>query len=299
MRVLLTGASGLIGSALAPRLEAGGNEIITLVRSRERTGDRAFFWNPQAGELDVQALRGIDAVVHLAGESVAGRWTDQKKARIRESRVGGTRLLSEAVASSGDRPAVFACASAVGFYGDRGDAQLTEESSGGGGFLAGVVREWEAATEPAARAGVRVVNLRSGVVLSSRGGVLGQLLPPFRLGLGGPLGDGRHYTSWISIRDDVAAIERALVTEEWSGPVNLTAPNPVRNREFAKTLGRVLRRPAVLRTPLTPLRLAYGSEFVEEVLLSSARAVPSRLLATGYRFEHAELEEALRAVLGR
>jgi uncharacterized protein (TIGR01777 family) len=185
----------------------------------------------------------------------------------------------------------------VGIYGNRGDQQLTEDSLLDGGFLAGVAAEWEASTEPAARAGVRVVNLRSGDVLSDDGGALASLLPPFRLGLGGPLGGGRHYMSWISIVDEVRAIEHALVTEELSGPVNLVAPNPVTNREFAKTLGRVLRRPAVLPTPLFPLRLAFGSEFVREVLLASNRAIPSRLRATAFDFQHEDLETALRSVL--
>jgi uncharacterized protein (TIGR01777 family) len=299
MRVLLTGSRGLIGSALTPRLEAGGHRITRLVRSPDQTGKDAFLWDPQARTLDEAALAEIDAVVHLAGETIAGRWTGAKKERIRESRLRGTRLLCEALASIDRRPQVFICASAVGYYGDRGDEVLTEESSRGEGFLADVVLEWEIATEPAARAGVRVVNVRSGEVLSREGGVLAQLLPPFRLGLGGPLGSGSHYMSWISIADEIRAIEHALVAEELSGPVNLVAPHPVTNREFAKTLGRVLRRPAVLRTPLTPLRVAFGSEFVEEVLLVSARAVPSRLLAGGYHFEHAELQPALTDLLRR
>jgi uncharacterized protein (TIGR01777 family) len=194
---------------------------------------------------------------------------------------------------------VFICGSAVGIYGDRGDAELTEQSSAGDGFLAGVVVEWEAATESAARAGVRVVNIRSGEVFSREGGSLAALLTPFRLGLGGPVGGGRQYTSWISIDDEVGAIEHALTTDGLEGPVNLVSPHPVPNREFAKTLGRVLRRPAVLPTPLAPLRLIYGGEFVREVLLASTRALPAKLLASGYRFEHTELEDALTAVLRR
>jgi uncharacterized protein (TIGR01777 family) len=297
MHLLITGSSGLIGSALVPRLEAGGNQIAILVRSRDRAGNGAYFWDPESGVLDEAALKGADAVVHLAGETIAGRWTGAKKRRIRDSRIGSTRLLSEAIATSEARPQVFVCASAVGIYGDRGGEELTEASPRGGGFLADVVDEWEAATQPAAQAGVRVVNLRSGEVLSRDGGALASQLLPFRLGLGGPLRGGRHYMSWISIEDEVAAIEHALATRELSGPVNLVAPNPVTNREFAKTLGRVLRRPAVLPTPLLPLRLAFGSEFVEEVLLSSARALPERLLASGYRFRFAELEPALNDLL--
>ena len=299
MRVLITGASGLIGAALVPLLEAGGHTVARLVRSRERTGDESYFWDPQAGVLDEAALRDADAVVHLAGETVAGRWTGAKKRRIHDSRVLGTRLLSDAIAAIDPRPEIFICASAVGIYGDRGDEELTEASPRGSGFLADVVDEWEAATEPAAQAGVRVVNVRSGVVLSRDGGALASQLLPFRLGLGGPLGGGRHFMSWISIEDEAAAIEHALVSGELSGPVNLVAPNPVTNRKFAKTLGRVLHRPAVLPTPLLPLRLAFGTEFVEEVLLASARVMPAHLLASGYRFRDPELEPALRNLLRR
>jgi uncharacterized protein (TIGR01777 family) len=298
MRVLITGSSGLIGSALVPRLEAGGHAIARLVRSRERTGDGAYFWDPESGVLDEAALKGVDAVVHLAGETVAGRWTREKKRRIRDSRILGTRLLSEAIATAHERPEVFVCASAVGIYGDRGDEELTEASPRGGGFLAGVVEEWEAATAPAAHAGARVVNIRSGEVLSRGGGALASQLPPFRLGLGGPLGGGRQFMSWISIADEVGAIQHALATGSLSGPLNLVAPTPVTNREFAKTLGRVLRRPAVLPTPLLPLRLVFGTEFVEEVLLVSARVLPERLLESGYRFRFTELEPALSDLLG-
>jgi uncharacterized protein (TIGR01777 family) len=299
MRVLITGASGLIGSALVPRLEAGGHAIARLVRSRERTGDGAYFWDPESGVLDEAALKGVDAVVHLAGETVAGRWTSEKKRRIHDSRILGTRLLSEAIASADSPPTVFVCASAVGIYGDRGDEELTEASPRGGGFLADVVDEWEAATKRAAQAGARVVNVRSGVVLSRESGALASQLLPFRLGLGGPLGGGRQFTSWISIEDEAAAIEHVLSTGELNGPVNLVAPNPVTNREFAKTLGRALHRPAVLPTPVLPLRLAFGAQFVEEVLLASARVVPARLLESGYRFQFPELELALSEQLRR
>jgi uncharacterized protein (TIGR01777 family) len=299
MRVLITGANGLIGSALVPRLEAGGHDVATLVRSRVRAGDGAYFWDPEGGVLDQSALADTDAVVHLAGESIAGRWTSEKKRRIRDSRILSTRLLNQAIAAADPRPGVFVCASAIGIYGDRGDDELTEASPRGGGFLADVVDEWEAATQPALRAGVRVVNVRSGQVLSRDGGALAPQLLPFRLGLGGPLGGGHHYMSWISIEDEAAAIEHALVTGELSGPVNLVAPNPVTNREFAKTLGRVLGRPAVLPTPTLPLRVAFGNEFVEEVLLASARALPARLLASGYSFRFGELEPALSELLCR
>ena len=297
MHVLITGSSGLIGSALVPLLEAGGHTVSRLVRSRERVGEGAYFWDPEAGVLDEAALRDADALIHLSGETIAGRWTGEKKRRIRDSRIRSTRLLSEAIAAADSPPSVFVCASAVGIYGDRGDEELTEASPRGGGFLADVVDEWEAASEPAAKAGVRVVNVRSGEVLSREGGALASQLLPFRLGVGGPLGGGRQFMSWIAIEDEAAAIEHVLVTEALSGPVNLVAPNPVTNREFAKTLGRVLRRPAVLPTPVLPLRLAFGGEFVEEVLLTSARVLPVRLLESGYRFRFAELEPALSDVL--
>jgi uncharacterized protein (TIGR01777 family) len=299
MQVIVTGSSGLIGSALVSRLEAGGHSVTRLVRSREQAGGGAHFWDPQARILDEGVLEGIDAVVHLAGETLAGRWTPDKKRRIHDSRIVSTRFLSESIAKLGTGPKVFVCASAIGIYGDRGEEELTEQSRRGEGFLADVVDEWEAATEPAARAGARVVNVRSGQVLSREGGALAAQLTPFRLGLGGPLGGGRHYMSWISIEDEVAAIEHGLVAEALSGPVNLVSPHPVRNREFAKTLGRVLRRPAVLPTPTAPLRLAFGSEFVEQVLLASQRAVPSALLASGYRFRFPELEPALNDVIRR
>ena len=299
MRIVITGSNGLIGSALVPQLEAGGHSIARLVRSRERTGDGAYFWDPQSGVIDEAALRDVDAVVHLAGETVAGRWTREKKRRIHDSRILGTRLLSEAIAAADPRPEVFVCASAVGIYGDRGDEELTEASPRGGGFLADVVDEWEAATKPAAQAGVRVVNVRSGVVLSRDGGALASQLLPFRLGVGGPVGGGRQFTSWISIEDEAAAIEHVLGSAELSGPVNLVAPNPVTNRDFAKTLGRALHRPAVLPTPVLPLRVIFGSEFVEEVLLASARVLPTQLLASGYRFQFPELEPALTSLLRR
>jgi uncharacterized protein (TIGR01777 family) len=299
MRVLVTGSSGLIGSALRTRLQSSGHDVARLVRSAEAAGADAYLWDPAAGKLDPAALEGVDAVVHLAGETIAGRWTDGKKQRIRDSRIASTRLLSGAILGAQRKPAVFVCGSAVGVYGDRGKVELTEQSPPGGGFLAGVVVDWEAATQPVAGAGVRVVNIRSGQVLSRDGGSLAALLTPFRLGLGGPLGGGRQYTSWISITDEVRAIEHVLAADALEGPVNLVSPLPVTNREFAKTLGRVLRRPAVLPTPAAPLKLVYGHEFVEEVLLFSTRAVPAKLEASGYRFEHAELERALSEVLRR
>jgi uncharacterized protein len=299
VKVAITGASGLIGSALVSRLVDDGHSVRRLVRSRDELGPDTFLWNPEEGTLDPSALESVEAVVHLAGETIAGRWTSDKKRRIRDTRVLGTRLVSEAVADCNRPPKVLLCASAAGYYGDRGEELLTEESGSGGGFLADVVREWEAASEPAREAGTRVVNIRSGQVLSTSGGALRSLLPPFRLGLGGPLGGGRQYMSWITLDDEVSAIRHALRNEDLTGPVNLVAPNPVTNREFAKTLGRVLHRPALIPTPTLPLRLAFGGEFVKEVLLVSERPVPERLTASGFEFEHPELEPALRHLLAR
>src|SRR6266540_5523510 len=243
MRVAVSGASGLIGSALVPALAGAGDLVTRLVRSPRQTGEDSLLWDPDAGTLDRARLEGIDAVVNLAGETVAGRWSEAKKTRIMESRRRSTRLLAETVAALERRPQAFVCASAVGYYGNRGDERLTEESPAGEGFLVEVVREWEAAARPAAEAGTRVVNLRFGIVLSPNGGALRQMLLPFRLGLGGPLGSGRQYMSWIAIDDVVGVARHALGTTGLSGPVNATAPEPVTNKEFVRTLGRVLGRP--------------------------------------------------------
>jgi uncharacterized protein (TIGR01777 family) len=297
LTVLVTGSTGMIGSALVDRLGTGGHRVRRLVRSPRQTGESAFLWDPQKGTIDDAALANLDAAVHLAGETVSGRWTEAKRKRILESRVKGTRLLSESLGRLDRRPSVLVCASAIGYYGDRGDERLTEQSPGGAGFLTGVVRGWEEAARPAADAGVRVVHLRSGIVLSASGGALERMLLPFRLGLGGSFGDGSQYMSWISLDDELGAIEHALAAEQVAGPVNAVAPNPVTNREFAKTLARVLGRPAVVRTPALALRLALGG-FARESLLASQRALPQRLLDSGYRFQHPELEGALRHLLG-
>jgi uncharacterized protein (TIGR01777 family) len=296
MKVLVTGARGLIGSALVPRLEAGGHEVAQLTRSTpQRRGE--YRWDPATGTLDRAALEGVDAAVHLAGESVAGRWTEAKKRRILESRVKGTRLLSEALAGLEPPPAVLACASAIGVYGDRGDEPVTERSPSGDGFLAEVVRAWEGAAAPAREAGIRVVNLRFGIVQSKDGGALATMLPIFRLGLGGRVGSGRQYVSWVAIDDVVGAIQYALASDSPAGPVNVVAPQPVRNAEYAHTLGRVLGRPAILPAPGFAVRLALG-ELSQEVL-GGQRVVPERLREGGYEFRYPELEPALRHVLGR
>jgi uncharacterized protein (TIGR01777 family) len=273
MNILVTGSTGLIGAALLPQL--AGHAVTRYHRAAP------------------PALEGFDAVIHLAGESIAGRWTPAKKERIRASRRDGTRTLCEGLARCVAKPRVLISASAIGFYGDRQDEILTEDSAPGTGFLADVVREWESATLPATAAGIRVVNLRFGVVLSAQGGALKQMLPAFRLGVGGVVGNGRQYWSWVALPDVVAAIQHALVADTLRGPVNVVTPFPVTNRAFTRTLGRVLHRPTVLPVPAWAVRLAFG-EMGEALLLASARVEPRRLLASGFRFRWPELEEALQ-----
>jgi uncharacterized protein (TIGR01777 family) len=297
MRILLTGSSGLIGRALVPFLTAGGHEVTRLVRSRASASGGLLSWEPSASRIQVDDLEGFDAVVHLAGETIAGLWTSRKKARILESRVQGTRLLSESLAQLQRPPAVLVAASAVGFYGDRGDEIVNEASPAGSLFLSEVATAWEAATEPAARGGIRVVNLRLGFVLSAAGGGLAMMLLPFRMGLGGRVGNGRQYLSWIALDDVLGAVTHVLASDVLRGPVNLVAPHPVTNLEFTKTLGRVLRRPTVFPMPAFAARLALG-EMADNALLASTRVEPSRLLATGYQFQFPELEAALRHALG-
>ncbi len=298
MTILVTGASGLIGSALIPVLTREGHRVIRLVRAEPKPGEAAIRWDPEAGTLEMAGLTGLDAVVHLAGENIAGRWTAGKKARIRDSRVKGTRLLSESLARLPEPPNVLVCASATGYYGDRGEEILHEESAPGSGFLAEVCREWEAAADLAVQRGIRVVHLRFGLVLSPKGGALAKMLLPFRLGVGGIVGRGSQYWSWIALDDAVSAIHHALFTDTLRGPVNAVAPHPVTNREFTKTLGRVLGRPTPFPMPAFAARLAFG-EMADALLLASARVEPAKLLATGYRFRHPELEGALRHLLGK
>lgn len=297
-RVVVTGSHGLIGSALVRSLEADGVEVTRL--------SRPLHWDPEAGTIDVGVLEGHDAVVHLAGAGVADhRWSSSRRSVIRESRVRGTTLLAGALAQLREPPAVLASGSAIGFYGDRPGEDLTESSPPGAGFLAEVVKEWEAATAAAEGAGsrTRVLHLRTGVVLSRDGGALARQLLPFRLGLGGRLGGGRQDVSWIAIEDWVRAVRHLIGAScSVSGPVNLTAPSPVTNREFTETLGRVLRRPAVLAVPRTALRVAFGADMAEEMLLVSQRVLPAVLLGSagsGFSFRYPTLEPALREVLGR
>jgi hypothetical protein len=296
MNFLITGSSGLIGQALIPALNRGGHSVASLVRFRPQAGASLVYWNPAVGEIDAAKLEGFDAVVHLAGESVSGRWTPVKKQAIRESRVQGTRVLCEALAKVSQRPRVLVAASASGYYGDRGDEVLREESAAGTSFLSQVCEEWEAATKPAAEGGIRVVNLRIGFVLSRAGGGLAKMLPAFRLGVGGKIGSGRQYMSWIEIDDLVQIILFAAATQTLSGPANAAAPNSVRNSEFTKALGRVLGRLTFVPMPAFAVRLAFG-EMGEELLLASTRMEPARLLSAGYQFRFPQLEGALRYLL--
>jgi hypothetical protein len=287
-----------MGSALVPTLIAGGHTVTRLVRSTPRPGQAEIPWNPAARSIGTPALEGFDAVVHLAGDNIAsGRWTAAKKASIRNSRVQGTTVLCEALAQLVKPPKVLLSASAIGYYGDRGETTLREESLPGTGFLAEVCQAWEAATAPAAQRGLRVVHLRFGMVLSPAGGALAKMLTPFRLGLGGVIGTGKQYMSWIALDDVLGAIHHALNTEALQGPVNVVAPSAVTNREFTTTLGKVLRRPTWLSLPAFAVRLMFG-EMGDALLLASTRVAPARLMASGYTFQYPELEKALQHLLG-
>lgn len=298
MKILVSGASGLVGAAVVRRFASPADEVVRLVRRESGPGAAEVPWDPEAGTIAAEGLEGFDAVVHLAGENLgAGRWTRAKKNRIRTSRVEGTRLLAHALAGLERPPRVLVSASAVGFYGNRGDEKLDERSAPGTGFLAGLCQDWEAATGPAARAGIRVAIARFGVILAREGGALARMLPLFRLGLGGRLGSGRQFLSWITLDDAVGAIRFLVENDSLSGPVNLVSPNPITNREFTKTLGRVLHRPTLVPAPALALRIALG-EMADEMLLASARVLPQRLIASGYRHTDPTLGPAIRGRLG-
>ena len=305
MTILISGASGLIGSALTPLLTNSGHKIIVLTRPTSKALARSpatvawpAIWDPTADKIELSRAGSLDAVVHLAGENIAGRWTRGKKARIRDSRVHGTRLLSVALAELPQPPKVLICASGIGYYGNRGEEVLDEQSRPGAGFLAEVCREWEDATAPAKDRGIRVVNLRIGVVLAAKGGALGKMLPAFRLGLGGPVGNGRQYWSWIAIDDLLNIVRHALVHEDVRGPINAVAPNPATNHDFTRTLGAVLRRPTPFAMPAFAVNLLLG-EMGKEALLGSTRVKPAVLEQAGFSFQFPKLEPALRHVLGR
>ena len=308
MRVAVTGATGLIGRALVERLEAEGHQTVRVVRpgtpgaaGAPGASDRsaAVRWDPPQGQIDAAGLEGLDAVVHLAGEPIsARRWSPEQKQRIAESRVQGTTVLAEALAGLSEPPGVLVSASAVGYYGDRGDELLDESSSGGADFLARVCRDWEAAADPARSAGIRVVHPRTGVVLTRSGGALARMLPFFRLGIGGRVGDGRRWMSWITLQDEVEAL-MWLLTADLEGPVNLTAPEPVTSQELTKALGRALRRPTLLPTPKLALWARMGRGITEALLYSSTRVRPAALLDNGFTFAHPDIATALTAALAR
>lgn len=299
MHVLVTGASGLVGTALVPALTADGHKVTRLVRTTAQYGRAEIPWDPATQSIATPALEGLDAVVHLAGENIAaGRWTPAKKARVYNSRVQGTRLLCDALAQLVHPPQVLVSASAIGYYGDRGDRVMRDTSPPGSGFLAEVCQAWEAAAAPAVERGIRVVFLRLGMVLSRAGGALAPMLTPFRLGLGGVLGPGTQYISWIAIDDVVGVIQHALQTKALQGPVNAVAPQAVTNRDFTTTLGKVLRRPTRFAMPAFAARLAFG-DMADALLLASTRVEPARLTATGYTFRYPTLEAALRHLLGK
>jgi uncharacterized protein (TIGR01777 family) len=285
-------------------LTTKGHTVTRLVRPQSlenangSNGVDSLTWDPRNSKIDLNKLEGFDAVVHLAGDSVAQRWTEARKAEIRNSRVPQTRFLAESLAKLKQKPKVFVCASAIGYYGARGSEPLNESATKGSGFLADVCQDWESATKPAADAGIRVVSLRTGIVLSPAGGALKQMLLPFQLGAGGQIGDGKQYYSWIALDDECGAIVHAIETDSLSGPANLTAPHPVTNKEFTKTLGSVLCRPTLIPVPSFGLRALFG-EMADELLIAGQNVVPAKLEATGYKFRETELEPALRHVLGK
>ncbi|MDH3424716.1 MAG: TIGR01777 family oxidoreductase [Gemmatimonadota bacterium] len=299
LSVAITGASGLVGANLRHFLTTAGHEVISLVRDSRRLDEGSVFWNPSGGVIDEKGLMRVDAVVHLAGEPIAPkRWTDERRRAIKQSRVRGTELIARTLATMKNGPKVLISASATGFYGDRGSDTLTESDSSGRGFLAEVCRAWEGATAPAERAGIRVVKLRAGIVLSQKGGALGQMLLPFKMGLGGRLGSGKQYMSWIDLDDLVGLIHHALYDESLRGPLNATAPSPVTNSTFTSTLGRVLGRPTVIPVPGFAVRAAFG-DLGKEALLWGQRALPQKATDAGFDFFYESVEDSLRFQLGR
>ena len=295
-RTLISGSTGLIGRALVDRLESSSHEVVRLIRPTSRSGVTGLTWDPAQGLLDPQELEGFDAIIHLAGENIANRrWSEEQKQRIRDSRVVGTSLLANALACLNSPPSVFACASAGGYYGDRGGEILTDSATPGTDFLAQATREWEEATAPASEAGIRVVNMRISVVLTAAGGMLKRILPIFKLGLGGRLGSGSQYMSWITRKDLIDAFVWVMENDELSGGVNISSPNPVTNAEFTRALGREVGRPAVFSVPRFALKVAQGD--LSDVVLSSLRMAPERLDESGFEFVHPEIEGALRWAL--
>ena len=297
MKIVISGASGLIGTQLVAKLSSNGHEVVRLVRRSSKAGE--IQWNPKSGTLDAAALEGTDAVIHLSGAGIGDkRWTDGYRKEILDSRTATTALLANTMASLSRKPSVFLSGSAIGIYGARNDEQLTEVSTHGTGFLAEVCEQWEAAAKPAVDAGIRTVYLRTGIVLSPKGGALKKLLPLFKLGVGGKFGNGKQWQSWISIDDEIGAIEY-LLTANVSGAVNLTAPNPVTNAEFTKVLASVLKRPAIVPVPTFAPKILLGGELADALLFTGQRVIPAALNASGYTFKHTTLESALRSLLSQ
>ena len=292
-RTLISGSTGLIGRSLVRRLESSGHEVVRLVRPDTRSDAAGVSWDPARGVLDPSAVEGFDAVVHLAGENIADRrWSEEQKRRIRDSRVGGTTLLSTTLANLNHPPAVFACASAGGYYGNRGDELLSDTAEPGTDFIASATKEWEEACDPAAQAGIRVVNMRIGVVLTASGGMLKRVLTIFKMGLGGRLGSGSQFFSWITLEDVIESAVWAMEKEELSGGINITSPNPLTNAEFTRALGRAVGRPAVFSVPRFALRIMQGD--LSDVVLSSLRMDPQRMLQSGFEFSQPEIDGALQ-----
>lgn len=297
MRIAVTGGSGLIGSALVPRLVERSDEVVRLVR-RPPEGTEVY-WNPATGDIDADRLEGLDALVHLAGRPIGLRLTRKNKDGTWSSRVEGTRLIADAIRSLASPPQTLVSASAIGYYGDRGDDDLTEGSAKGTGFMADLCEAWEHAAAAASSAGTRVATIRTGLVMAGTDRIMQRMLPAFKLGVGGRIGDGRQWWSWIALSDEARAIVHIIDVDELSGPVNLTAPQPLQNAEFAATLGRVLGRPSAFAVPAFAARLAFGEEAAAEFVLAGQKVLPARLLASGFRFDHQDLDSALRAVLKR
>ena len=297
MKIVISGASGLIGTQLVAKLSTSGHEVVRLVRRSPKSGE--IQWNPKSGTLDAAALEGVDAVIHLSGAGIGDkRWTSNYRKEILDSRTATTALLAKTIASLSRKPSVFLSGSAIGIYGARNDEQLTEVSTHGTGFLAEVCEQWEAAAKPAVDAGIRTVYLRTGIVLTPKGGALKKLLPLFKLGVGGKFGNGKQWQSWISIDDEIGAIEH-LLTANVSGAVNLTAPNPVTNAEFTKVLASVLKRPAIVPVPTFAPKILLGGELADALLFTGQRVIPAALNASGYMFKHTTLESAFRSLLSK
>lgn len=295
MKIVISGSHGFIGSAVLEHFQQQGHTLLRLIRPTQIAHSNEIFWEPMGQYIHQNKLTGVDAVIHLAGENIFGRWNEKKKQAIYNSRVIGTDFLCKTLAQLDSKPSVFLCASAVGYYGDQGNEEMTESAPPGSSFLSQVCRDTEAATETAAQAGIRVVNMRFGMVLGSGGGALAKMLPAFKMGMGGPLGDGQQWVSWVSMEDVIGVMDFALNHKKLSGAVNVTSPQPVRNKEFAHTIGKVLHRPEPVPVPKSMLHLMFG-DFADEALLNSTKAMPEKLTQTGYEFRYAGLQAALENI---